>query len=195
MKKTTFTFSCGATVAALALTAGALLFPASPALADDQASGESSVSAGNIKFPDPQKVVFPDPQKVVFSVESEDGAVSTANTGKEVKTTLSGDVNFESDSDKLTDRAKQILDNLAAEWAKKKPSAVNVTGHTDSVEDDAHNMDLSKRRAKAVGDYLATKVQGLKVVTEGKGETTPIADNDSDAGKAKNRRVEILATP
>ncbi|MDO4258010.1 MAG: OmpA family protein [Actinomycetaceae bacterium] len=129
---------------------------------------------------------------ITFSNEK-DNAARTSNTPDAVVTTLSGDVNFEVDSDQLTPRAKEILDKLAAEWSKKAPSEVTVTGHTDNVADDNHNMDLSKRRAKSVGDYLAGKVRGLKVQTDGKGETAPIADNSSEEGKAANRRVEIRA--
>ena len=138
-------------------------------------------------------IEFPDPVKVIFSVSSVDGAVSTAEQKDATVTTLSGDVNFEVDSDQLTARAKQVLDSLAADWSKAKPSKVSVTGHTDSVADDAHNLDLSKRRAKAVGDYLKGKVSGLSVTTDGKGESEPIGDNETDEGRAQNRRVKIRA--
>ncbi|MDO4258007.1 MAG: OmpA family protein [Actinomycetaceae bacterium] len=129
----------------------------------------------------------------IFVSGEKDNAAKTSVAPDVVVTTLSGDVNFEVDSDQLTPRAKEILDKLAGEWSKKAPSEVTVTGHTDNVADDNHNMDLSKRRAKTVGDYLAGKVRGLKVQTDGKGETAPIADNNKDEGKAANRRVEIRA--
>ena len=142
---------------------------------------------------DKPQVVYPDPVEVIYSVGAIDGAVSTAEQKNATVTTLSGDVNFEVDSDQLTARAREILDSLASEWSKTKPSKVSVTGHTDSVADDAHNLDLSKRRAKAVGDYLASKVPGLSITTDGKGEAEPIADNETDEGRAQNRRVEIRA--
>ena len=154
---------------------------AGPALAADEVTANAMT------------IEFPDPVKVIFSVSSVDGAVSTAEQKDATVTTLSGDVNFEVDSDQLTARAKQVLDSLAADWSKAKPSKVSVTGHTDSVADDAHNLDLSKRRAKAVGDYLKGKVSGLSVTTEGKGESEPIGDNETDEGRAQNRRVEIRA--
>lgn len=142
---------------------------------------------------DKPQVVYPDPVEVIYSVGAIDGAVSTKVRKNATVTTLSGDVNFEVDSDQLTARAKEILDSLAADWSKAKPSTVTVTGYTDSVADDAYNLDLSKRRAKAVGDYLKGKVSGLSLTTDGKGEAEPVADNETDEGRAQNRRVEIRA--
>ena len=152
-----------------------------------------AVGAGPALAADGSQINYPDPVKIVFSVVSVDGAVSTAEQQDATVTTLSGDVNFEVDSDQLTARAKEILDSLAADWSKAKPSTVTVTGYTDSVADDAYNLDLSKRRAKAVGDYLKGKVSGLSITTDGKGEADPIGDNGTDEGRAQNRRVEIRA--
>ena len=164
--------------AALALMAAV---GASPALAADK-----------VEWP-VATIEFPEPVKIIFSVSTIDGAVATAEQPDATLTTLSGDVNFEVDSDQLTARAKEVLDSLASEWSKAKPSTVSIMGHTDSVADDAHNLDLSKRRAKAVGDYLAGKVPGLSITTDGKGEAEPVADNETDEGRAQNRRVEIRA--
>jgi Outer membrane protein and related peptidoglycan-associated (lipo)proteins len=70
---------------------------------------------------------------------------------------------------------------------------IKVTGHTDSDGDDALNMDLSKRRAANVKQYLINefKVDGSRIETDGKGESQPIATNNSVENKAKNRRVEF----
>ena len=171
-------------VAVLALVVGVGM---SPAHAENPPGVDYSGPQSN-----PQ-VVYPEPVEVLYSVGTNDGAVSTKQKKDTTITTLSGDVNFEVDSDQLTARAREILDSLASEWSKTKPSTVSVTGHTDSVADDAHNLDLSKRRAKAVGDYLASKVPGLSITTDGKGEAEPIADNETDEGRAQNRRVEIRA--
>lgn len=164
--------------AALALVAAV---GASPALAADKVEWPVAM------------IEFPVPVKIIFSVSTIDGAVATAEQPDATVTTLSGDVNFEVDSDQLTARAKEVLDSLASEWTKAKPSTVSVMGHTDSVADDTHNLDLSKRRAKAVGDYLTGKVPGLSITTDGKGEAEPIGDNETDEGRAQNRRVEIRA--
>lgn len=70
--------------------------------------------------------------------------------------------------------------------------AVVATGHTDSVGTSAYNQKLSVRRAESVKAYLISAgVAADRVYTSGKGETQPVADNKSAAGRAKNRRVEI----
>jgi outer membrane protein OmpA-like peptidoglycan-associated protein len=71
---------------------------------------------------------------------------------------------------------------------------VQIIGHTDSDGDDASNMDLSKRRAASVKAALVTefKIDAGRLETDGKGETQPLAKNDTPAGKANNRRVEFV---
>ena len=111
---------------------------------------------------------------------------------------LSGDVTFDVDSSALTDRAKQVLDDIIVNrWKGKPPATVTVVGHTDSVADDAHNQTLSEQRAKAVADYLTSKVPSLNVQSSGKGESEPVASETNadgsvnEAGKAANRHVDV----
>lgn len=171
-------------IAASALVAGCALY-SFPAMAADPPV--------DVEFAPPAEITFPPPEEIKFSVEAFDKATVTTFEDKSVLTVLNGDVNFEVDSDQLTPRAREVLDGLAAEWAKTTPSKVTIVGHTDSVADDAYNLDLSKRRAASVGQYLSSKVAGLQMSTDGKGESEPIADNATDEGKAQNRRVEIRA--
>ena len=104
---------------------------------------------------------------------------------------------FDVDSSALTDRAKQVLDEIVKRWNGKPPATVTVVGHTDSVADDAHNQTLSEQRAKAVADYLTSKVPSLKVQSSGKGESEPVASETNadgsvnEAGKAANRHVDV----
>jgi outer membrane protein OmpA-like peptidoglycan-associated protein len=71
-----------------------------------------------------------------------------------------------------------------------------VYGHTDSTGSDSYNLDLSQRRASAVADYLTMRgVQSARLGTRGFGESQPIASNDTEEGKAANRRVEIKLVP
>lgn len=84
--------------------------------------------------------------------------------------------------------------NRVAELMTNNPSLIiQLNGHTDSVGDDASNMTLSKNRAQAVVDYLVQKgVDKSRLESKGFGETKPIANNDTEDGKAINRRVEFL---
>ena len=69
-----------------------------------------------------------------------------------------------------------------------------LEGHTDSKGDDAYNQRLSERRAESVRRWLAEKerVDGAKLTARGFGESRPVASNDTDAGRQKNRRVEVV---
>ncbi|MBP9087066.1 MAG: OmpA family protein, partial [Kofleriaceae bacterium] len=87
-------------------------------------------------------------------------------------------------SNKLLDNVVRVL-NVHTEIAK-----VQVQGHTDSQGDDAYNLDLSRRRAAQVMQYLVSHgVDAARLASEGFGETAPIADNQKAAGRAANRRV------
>jgi len=67
-----------------------------------------------------------------------------------------------------------------------------VVGFTDSIGSDAYNQALSERRASSVAQYLLSQgVAPNKLTSEGKGESQPVADNETDEGRAKNRRVEL----
>jgi len=101
-------------------------------------------------------------------------------------------VNFEVDQAVLTPESTSILDKVAVSLKDWPDVKVEIGGHTDSSGGDAHNQDLSQRRAEAVKDYLAGKgVDASRMVAKGYGEKRPIADNATKEGKARNRRVEL----
>jgi OOP family OmpA-OmpF porin len=102
-------------------------------------------------------------------------------------------VNFDNDKATLRPEAYGILDKAAAtlkEWGDAK---VEVAGHTDSRSDDDYNQKLSQRRAEAVRSYLIGKgVAADRLTAKGYGEANPVADNESEEGRFKNRRVELV---
>lgn len=102
-------------------------------------------------------------------------------------------VSFESNSDRLRDESIVVLDEAAATLNAKYPGArVEVAGHTDSMGDDAYNLDLSRRRAEAVRLYLSQAgVDAKRLSAEGYGEAQPVADNSTREGRSQNRRVEL----
>ena len=103
-------------------------------------------------------------------------------------------VNFAFDKAVLTPEAEMILDEAVALLQETdEVLEVRVEGHTDSVGSDAYNMDLSQRRAESVIDYLvANGVNSTRLVPVGMGEGFPVANNDTDAGRAANRRVDFV---
>lgn len=107
---------------------------------------------------------------------------------------LAAGATFEFDSAALKSEGKQQLDDIASKIVRlgDRVESIHVDGHTDSVGADDYNMDLSVRRARSVSDYLVSQgVDAEKITTRGHGETQPVADNSTNAGRQQNRRVEI----
>ena len=102
-------------------------------------------------------------------------------------------VNFKYDSDELTANAKSILDGVAEQLvAFPEKKEIEVAGHASSEGTSPYNMKLSQRRSASVARYL--KIRGVtnKLYPKGYGEDYPIADNSTEAGRSKNRRVELV---
>ena len=116
---------------------------------------------------------------------------------KSVVINLASDVLFASDSADLSAQADATLKKAADQLATYPGGEVSIVGHTDGVADDAHDLDLSKRRATSVSDRLGqlTSMSAFSVSTDGKGESTPRVPNDSDGNRQLNRRVEITLVP
>ena len=102
-------------------------------------------------------------------------------------------VNFNSNSARLRPESMAVLDHAAAtlkEWGEVK---VEVAGHTDSTNTEAYNRKLSQRRAETVRAYLIKQgVAADRLTAKGYGESRPVASNKTAAGRAKNRRVELI---
>ena len=129
---------------------------------------------------------------------------ATEGTGVDVTETPDGtgilvnlpDVTFAVDSTTISPSFRAALDEVAASLQKYPNSLVDVMGHTDSTGSDAYNLDLSRRRAESVANYLVSRgTSRARIATIGYGEQYPVADNTTEQGRALNRRVEIRITP
>lgn len=101
-------------------------------------------------------------------------------------------VTFKSGSPELVENAKTVLDGVAEELKKFPEVKVEVQGHSDSMGNEAFNLALSQKRAQSVVDYLASQgVPAAQMTAKGYGQSAPIADNKTSAGRAQNRRVEM----
>lgn len=102
---------------------------------------------------------------------------------------------FGFDSVKLQPEAKMEIDKLVREIKRFLTDTVVVVGHTDDSGDARYNLELSRRRAEAVRDYMISQgIAAERLGVEGRGETQPLNDNSSDALRALNRRVEFQIT-
>ncbi|WP_405779816.1 OmpA family protein [Streptomyces sp. NBC_00859] len=134
---------------------------------------------------------------VVVDILSVSGDLS-GDSGREesnddIKLTLQSEVLFAKDSAELSTRAGARLAEVAEEIRKNGPRKVTVSGFTDNLGTYAHGKALSTQRAEAVHSALAVKLgaSGIAYEVAGKSEDDPIADNSTEEGRKKNRRVEI----
>ena len=115
--------------------------------------------------------------------------------GEGLVVTFESGLLFDFDSDQLRDASKANLTNLANSLSEFGDSKLLLVGHTDDKGSDDYNMDLSRRRAAAVASYLIARgVPSARISTSGRGETEPVAPNDTDTDRQKNRRVEVAIT-
>lgn len=123
----------------------------------------------------------------------EDSALSERSDDDSRSLDLAADVLFAFDEAALTGKAKDEIETAADRIKDADVSGtVTVTGHTDSEGAEDYNQDLSERRAESVAKALEPLLpSGVELTTEGKGEGDPIASNDTDKGKALNRRVTL----
>jgi outer membrane protein OmpA-like peptidoglycan-associated protein len=99
---------------------------------------------------------------------------------------------FATGSDDLSERAQSLLRRWLPRLSGAAETTLNVVGHTDDVGEESPNLDLSIRRAERVGRWLADHgVDPDRITTSGRGESAPVAPNDTVRGRAANRRVEI----
>ena len=101
-------------------------------------------------------------------------------------------VYFESGKATITPSSFKELDELMEYMKLKKTLVLEIAGHTDNVGAPAANLKLSQDRSNSVRDYLVKKgIPTPRIVPKGYGDTQPVASNDTDAGKQKNRRTEV----
>ncbi|WP_432769206.1 MAG: OmpA family protein [Sphingopyxis sp.] len=194
------------TRAALALLPALALAACTPAADREEAAASDApaapaTAAATVTTPAPAAANTPG--GMTGSVSSLTGDVSGLNirvTDMGTIIDLAADALFEFDKAELTPAAEAQLQKAAALIRKAPAGGIQVIGHTDAKGDDAYNQRLSEARARTVADWFARQV-GVRqrdFAVSGKGETAPIAPNetatgaDDPAGRAKNRRVEVI---
>ena len=122
--------------------------------------------------------------------------VGLVNTGSQLIVTMPQDILFATGSATLTPTLIGDLQDVAASLNKYPDSVVQVVGHTDNTGDAGFNQRLSEQRAQSVASVLiGSGVAPSRIQIVGRGETSPIASNQTPEGRQQNRRVEIIITP
>ena len=111
----------------------------------------------------------------------------------QLKLNIPNDISFDTGSATIKPPLRSVLDPFANGLRDDPTARVAIIGHTDNTGSDAINNPLSVERAQSVRDYLTARgVSATRIETAGRGEREPVAENTSEAGRAKNRRVEIF---
>lgn len=120
------------------------------------------------------------------------GVVVTQTADNQLKLNIPSDISFDTGRYNIKPNLQPVLDQFAKGLNNQPNTEVRIVGHTDNTGSDAVNNPLSVNRAQSARDYLASKgVDSRRIATEGHGSKQPIADNSTEAGRAKNRRIEI----
>jgi outer membrane protein OmpA-like peptidoglycan-associated protein len=121
------------------------------------------------------------------------GVQVSQTTDNQLKLNIPSDISFDTGRADIKPNLRPILDQFASGLSGQPNTEVRIIGHTDNTGSDATNDALSVQRAQSARQYLAARgVDANRIVIAGRGEREPIADNSSDAGRARNRRVEIF---
>jgi outer membrane protein OmpA-like peptidoglycan-associated protein len=122
--------------------------------------------------------------------------VSVTRAGDEIVLNMPGNVTFDVDRAEIRPQFYDVLNSVVLVVQEYNKTIIEISGFTDSTGSDAHNLDLSSRRAASVGGYLrAQQVDPRRVLTQGFGEQRPVASNDTPEGRQANRRVELRLVP
>ena len=139
---------------------------------------------------------YMDRQEARLRAELDRTGVSVTRIGDNITLNMPGNVTFATNSADLNAGFYDVLNSVSLVINEYEQTVIEVAGHTDSTGTDAYNQQLSERRAASVASYLTTRqVIRDRIIEVGMGETRPIADNTTEAGRQANRRVELTLVP
>ncbi len=152
-------------------------------------AGVGALAGGSIGY-------YMDRQEAKLRAELEGTGVSVTRMGDNITLNMPGNVTFATNSSALEPGFYDVLNSVTKVLNEFDQTVVEVAGHTDSTGTDSYNQALSERRANSVAQYLqAQGIMQQRMITVGMGESRPVADNGSAAGRQLNRRVEITMVP
>ena len=139
---------------------------------------------------------FAEMQKRLAAEQARDELFITRLGGNALRIGVASDVSFDVNKSEIKFGAQSTFEKIANVLKDYEKTAVHLVGHTDSSGSDAYNQKLSKERAQSVATFLGSRgVPSSRMVTWGRGESEPIASNDTEQGRSRNRRVDIVIKP
>jgi outer membrane protein OmpA-like peptidoglycan-associated protein len=152
-------------------------------------AGVGALAGGGVGY-------YMDVQEAKLREQLRGTGVGVTRVGDEIILNMPGNVTFATNSADVKSNFYGVLNSVSLVLKEYEKTVIEVAGHTDNRGSETYNQSLSVRRAASVGQYLSTQgIEHLRLITVGYGESHPIADNDTSAGREQNRRVELTLAP
>lgn len=152
-------------------------------------AGVGALAGGSIGY-------YMDRQEAKLRAELQGTGVGVYRDGDNITLLMPGNITFATNSADLSPQFFDVLNSVAKVLTEFDKTVIEVAGHTDSTGSDAYNQTLSERRATSVATYLRSQqINPNRMITVGLGESMPVADNATEAGRQQNRRVELTMVP
>lgn len=152
-------------------------------------AGVGALAGGGVGY-------YMDVQEAKLRQKLEGTGVSVTRMGDNITLNMPSSITFATNSADLNGQFYNALGGVAMVLKEYNKTVIEVAGHTDSTGSDQYNQQLSERRAQSVANYLVGQgITQQRLMTVGAGESRPVASNDTEAGRAQNRRVEMTIVP
>ena len=152
-------------------------------------AGVGALAGGGVGY-------YMDVQEAKLRQKLEGTGVSVTRVGDNITLNMPSSITFALNSADLNAQFYNALGGVAMVLKEYNKTVIEVAGHTDSSGSDQYNQQLSQRRAQSVAGYLTSQgIVDQRLLTVGAGEAHPVASNDTEAGRAQNRRVEMTIVP
>ena len=153
------------------------------------AAGIGAVAGGGVGY-------YMDTQEAKLRKQLRDTGVSVVREGDNINLIMPGNITYATGNAAINDNFYEVLNSVALVLKEYDKTIVAIAGHTDNVGSSSSNQSLSQQRAQSVASYLKTRgIVDARIDVIGFGETQPVADNNTAAGRELNRRVELTLVP
>ena len=134
-----------------------------------------------------------DKKRAMETATAGTGTVVTQTADNQLKLSIPNDISFDTGRSDIKPNLRPILDQFAQGLGQQPGMEVRIVGHTDNIGSDAINNPLSVNRAQSARDYLISRgVASSRIAIDGRGSREPMADNATETGRARNRRIDIF---